>query len=90
MAKKERGGEQVTKGGPEMRTDLKCQMEGREEQEREMAARLRFMACQIRTHYLQTVPFLISPMMCCRALPACKVLRPAEVALQPCLTPRQF
>lgn len=65
-------------------------MAGREEQEREMAARLRFMACQIGTHYLQTVPFLISPMMCCKALPACKVLRPAEVALLPCLTPRQF
>lgn len=65
-------------------------MEGRVEQEREMAARLRFMACQTGTHYLQTILFLISPMMCGKALPVCKVLRLAEVALQPSLAPRQF
>ncbi len=45
-------------------------MEGRAEQGREMAGRLCFMACQVRTHYPLAILFLISPLMCCEALPA--------------------
>lgn len=46
-------------------------MEGRAEQEREMAGRRCFTACQVRMHYPLATLFLISPLMCCEAMPAC-------------------
>lgn len=65
-------------------------MEGRAEQGREMAGRLCFMACQVRIHYPLAILFLISPLMCCEALPAMhsKALSGAEVAPWPSLAPR--
>lgn len=60
-------------------------MEGRAEQGRELAGRLCFMACQVRTHYPLAILFLISPLMCCEALTAMhgKALSWAEVAIRP-------
>lgn len=70
-------------------------MEGRAEHGREMAGRLCFMACQVRIHYPLAILFLISPLMCCEALPAClpamhgRALSWAEVAPWPSLALRQ-
>lgn len=46
-------------------------MEVRAEQDTEMAGRLCFITCQVRIHCPLAILFLISPLMCCEALPAC-------------------
>lgn len=52
-------------------------MEGRAEQGGGTAGSLCFMACQVRIHYPLFILFLISPLMCCEALPDCHGLQKA-------------